>query len=424
MALRRIGDDVWMGTEGHGPFVSADGGVSAQPASAAAMLAPYLTDVARDAGGTVYLATGGSGVFRSADGGLTWTAAWTGSAHPLVDDVAAGDAGQVWAAAWRGLHASTDGGDSWEVAGFDDARVRGVRILASGNLLAVADGESQLPAIHRSTDAGASWSEVWSSPTAFQLPAFAVTDDGTLLAAGMSLLGSVLVRSTDGGATWQESTVGTGSVTALAAGVGGAAWAAGGDNVVRRSTDHGVTWDPLPAGGWPTGTVGSLRDLALGPDGLLIVATGGVFRSTDLGDTWSAFDEGLPAGGVTFVEPTGAGLFAGTGDSGLFRLSGPTGVDVGPPGVALPSLRLAPNPFRQTVRVSWDLPRPASVRVRVHDARGRRVTELAAGRRPAGRGSLSWNGTAGDGSPVPPGVYFVRWEADGRSAGAKVVRVR
>jgi hypothetical protein len=214
-------------------------------------------------------------------------------------------------------------------------------------------------------------------------------------------------------------------VEALAAGSGGLAWAALGDNVLHRSTDHGVTWAALPNGGWPTGTVGSVTALEETPEGLLLVGTGDVYRSGDLGDTWEPFGSGIPAGAsVSVVRSTPSGTFAGTQVSGLFRFSGATSSPVATLDAAAFRLGVAPNPFRSATRVSWDLAQPAVVRVFVHDVRGRRVAEISPGFRPAGPGSVTWDGTTRDGRVAAPGTYFVRWEAGDRSAAAKALRIR
>ena len=62
-----------------------------------------------------------------------------------------------------------------------------------------------------------------------------------------------------------------------------------------------------------------------------------------------------------------------------------------------------PNPTRGSIRMSFDLPEAASVRVSVHDALGREVAVLAEGARPAGRHEATL--AAGR---LAAGVYVVR----------------
>jgi photosystem II stability/assembly factor-like uncharacterized protein len=422
--LHRAGADLWIAATGHGVFLSSDDGASAATASSAEMHTPGLSDLA-GAAGPLYLGSIGAGVFRSTDGGATWSPSSTGLGNLHVAAVAAAAPGRAWAAAWPGLFATTDAGISWALAAFAARRTHEIITLPGDILIASVENTQQQPTLQRSTDAGATWTEVWSSPFVFRLETSAVTSDGTVLVGGMSVFGGLLLRSTDGGTTWSEVQLGSTGIEALAAGPDGLAWAAAASNIVHRSTDHGAAWSALPNGGWPTGTVGSVASLARAPEGLFLVGSGDPYRSTDDGDTWSELRDGLPADAVvSFVGSAAPGVFAGTSSSGMFHLGTATDVAAGAPRDAAPLLTVAPNPFRALTRVSWELPRPSFVRVLVHDVRGRRVAELSPGFQAAGPGALTWNGTVAGGDRVAPGTYFVRWEADGRSAVTKVLRLR
>ncbi len=71
-----------------------------------------------------------------------------------------------------------------------------------------------------------------------------------------------------------------------------------------------------------------------------------------------------------------------------------------------------PNPFNPTTRVSFDLPRPGSFTLRVHDLRGRAVRTLAEGVAPAGTHTAAWNGRDDSGRELPSGTYVIRLEAE------------
>jgi hypothetical protein len=81
--------------------------------------------------------------------------------------------------------------------------------------------------------------------------------------------------------------------------------------------------------------------------------------------------------------------------------------------IAAPPSRLqmtaGPNPVRSRTVMSYALPRSGDMSLIVYDAAGRPVQTLAAGRRPAGRYSATW-----DAAGVPAGIYFCTLEA-GRS---------
>jgi hypothetical protein len=91
---------------------------------------------------------------------------------------------------------------------------------------------------------------------------------------------------------------------------------------------------------------------------------------------------------------------------------------------ASPELRAAPNPFAQATNLSFVLPRPGPAAVRIYDASGRVVRTLSTGPRPAGAGSVNWNGTDGSGRSVPTGIYFARLEITGVCPAGRPARTR
>jgi hypothetical protein len=94
---------------------------------------------------------------------------------------------------------------------------------------------------------------------------------------------------------------------------------------------------------------------------------------------------------------------------------------VGDPVSALRLAPAAPNPFRSRTTLRWSLPQAGEVRLRVHDVAGRIIRTLQNGRLPAGEHSVVWDQRDDGGHRVSPGLYFVRFEASGRSLGQKVI---
>jgi len=91
------------------------------------------------------------------------------------------------------------------------------------------------------------------------------------------------------------------------------------------------------------------------------------------------------------------------------------------PMLALRLAPAAPNPFRVRTTLRWSLPTAGEVRLRVHDVAGRAIRTLQRGRQDAGEHSAVWDQRDDAGHRVPPGLYFVRFEAAGRSLGEKVI---
>jgi len=222
-----------------------------------------------------------------------------------------------------------------------------------------ADGD-----VFRSGDGGTTWGESLSIYRAIQSvavsPGFAA--DRTVFAVDG---GSRLLRSTDGGGTWEP-------VTRIADDVGGASdevvwlsispaypadptlWATA-VGAAYRSTDGGLTWEPFDPGveltrearlvpnpnypadpalkvvdylavEWsplPQGLLHRPTFLAASGATLLLGTSRGLYRSPDGGATWSEADAGLPRasmGGALAVAPDGTLYAPGTGDPRLFRL--------------------------------------------------------------------------------------------------------
>jgi len=75
-------------------------------------------------------------------------------------------------------------------------------------------------------------------------------------------------------------------------------------------------------------------------------------------------------------------------------------------------------------RIVFGLPSSSQVNLDVYDVSGRLVETLVSGRRAEGYHTIDWNGEGVSGSPVSPGVYFVRLDSDGGRKTAKVILAR
>lgn len=101
--------------------------------------------------------------------------------------------------------------------------------------------------------------------------------------------------------------------------------------------------------------------------------------------------------------------------------------NVGVPGPSPPrSVALhagAPNPFRGSTGIRFDLGREDRVTLRIYDLRGRRVRTLIDGFRPAGSNPITWDGRDDQGRSVSAGVYVCQLDAGSVSASRKLVRI-
>jgi flagellar hook assembly protein FlgD len=84
----------------------------------------------------------------------------------------------------------------------------------------------------------------------------------------------------------------------------------------------------------------------------------------------------------------------------------------------------APNPFRESTTISYQLAERQRVTIAIYDLLGRRVQTLVDGPRAAGVHQTTWRATGSDGQALASGVYFCRMEAGAHTSTRKLVLVR
>lgn len=109
-------------------------------------------------------------------------------------------------------------------------------------------------------------------------------------------------------------------------------------------------------------------------------------------------------GGIVFVR-AGSGLAEARAVPATFGLETPR-----------------PSLFSRTVDFGFSLSRAGAVNLAVYDATGARVRLLLKGQAESGLHRLTWDGKDEQRRPVASGAYFCRLEADGRRAGASLLK--
>jgi hypothetical protein len=202
--------------------------------------------------------TDGWGVKRSLDAGRTWQTMTTDPrvAHSTAVAVDPSDSGVLYVGSASGVFVSRDGGAAWELRGegMSDVRVFALAVNPRSPHTVYAGGFGGR--FHRSTDRGATWTETRIGSEVYRITSL-VVDAGdssvpaldnrpTALYAGTS--GAGLFRSDDGGATWRR-------------------WRVSGTRRVRdrpdRVSQHGLRQDPR----WRVPQPGPGRELGPGGPG-------------------------------------------------------------------------------------------------------------------------------------------------------------
>ena len=262
----------------------------------------------------LFAGTLGKGIFRSENGGDTWQATNTGLTNTVVQALAVHPTrpGVLYAGvAYGGVFNSRDSGISWTPTGLTDTDIRALAIDPSNPITIYAGTYS---GVLKSSNSGDDWLQ--TSLTGIFVPALAVDPVGIIYAGKW---GGGVVKSLNTGKTWVSTGLSTGQMTTLAIDpLDPNTIYAGAINGVFKSTNGGTDWPAFNTGLTNT----NVHALAVDPleSSTIYAGTGsGVFKSIS-GGTWST--SGLTSNIVhsLAIDPhTPSTLYAGTETNGIFR---------------------------------------------------------------------------------------------------------
>jgi len=364
------------GTLGSGVLKSTDGGASWQSANGALPTA-YIPALAIDPAtpSTIFAGTD-AGVFKSTDGGQNWIAANVGllaapqvTVNALVIDPRL--PATVYAATSGGAFKTTDGAAHWtRMNAGPSIPTPGLiaidPVSPSTVYLGVNDDFGYADGIIKSTDAGASWKRIYTTPvenfydvvegyfTVF-LSVTALVIDPLLPSRLYLIVDGGLVRSFDGGASWSHiMSVPEGGISSLAVDPASSTTLYAGtySGSIFRTTDAGDHWalamdSPLHSLG-----VNAFATTASAPATVYAGSGSGIFQSLDRGLSWTRLTTGVRTTRVSplAVDPTSpstiysayddvAGAFTKTTDGGAHWSDSSLGV----PGQTVNSLVIDPS---------------------------------------------------------------------------------
>jgi len=192
------------------------------------------------------------------------------------------------------------------------------------------------------------------------------------------------------------------------------------DGGVFRSSDNGNTWVQVNSGFWegppddPSLALGCLGKNSIG-DVFLAASTfnkpAGIYRSTNNGDYWDDFGSfGLV---WSLVHNSSDDIFAGTPNNGVYRMDAvyldvEEGINT-PSGFALS--QNYPNPFNPSTRIEFELSRRSEVEVIIFNVLGQEVRTLVKRELSKGFHVIEWDGRDDAGNAVCSGVYHCRLKA-------------
>lgn len=459
-------------------------------------MAANLVDIYFNDANTGYaVSSKNKAIIKTIDGGATWTL--TGGTtisynwqNKLVSSNGIGNGfyyfppnfqspyrkNLVYIAQGNKIFRSYDRGETWtQIATISlGSRAHSFYVSPLDTNLMVASMDASGGRIMRSTNHGATWTQTWTGNlTSYGMPLEMDPNNPNNMVLGPD--NSVLLKSTDFGATWNNLTAqGFVSPCDITINHGNSLLMYLGDSSpskLWKSTDGGVTWTTK-------NNVGSSEIPMIGISQLdttivfhTVWSGGSVYRSTNIGENFSVvsatgsswgcdiakddptaflFHTYSSSGAITlnagasFTSVGGIGsanagilylekgevLAQGTG-SAVFKLaitynvsSSPiviTGITNGngsiPTEYAL--IQNYPNPFNPVTKIRYQLPENGAVKLTVYDIRGVEVSTIVNGVQNAGVYDIEF-----DGSGLSSGVYYYKLETNGFVETKKMMLVK
>ena len=175
---------------------------------------------------------------------------------------------------------------------------------------------------------------------------------------------------------------------------------------IYRSTDQGITWSQLLS---YINCYSLIRD-NLVPERLYATTSNGIYRSLDEGATWQLYNNTLPTNKLWDIakDPYSDTLYVAS-DSGVFQIYSQI-LSVRDGHEQLPNRFLLeqnyPNPFNPVTTIHYQLPTATFVSLEIFDLLGRKIATLVDDKNAPGKYEVKW-----DGSRNPSGIYFYGFRA-------------
>jgi len=219
-------------------------------------------------GSTIFAGTAPNGIIRSTDGGVSWERAINGLAERRVNDIAS-IGSSIFVATQEGIFRSTDNGGTWLLNAFGE---RSIQNLSADSTTLFCGGYL----IFRTTDQGENWQTVYNINTS------SVHTLGKNIFASAGSFSNKFIKSSDYGITWNPIEF-DGFNSILVMRQKGSYIFVGNGIGVFRSQDEGTTWQK-------TNFNSEANKMIIVGDWIFVSGDAGAYKSNDNGETWTKMD--------------------------------------------------------------------------------------------------------------------------------------
>jgi hypothetical protein len=194
---------------------------------------------------------------------------------------------------------------------------------------------------------------------------------------------------------------------------------------VFRSSDMGATWSDISSN-LPDAPINALAVDNNNQSVLYVGNDVGMYVSFNTGGSWEFLGEGLPivTVGDIKIHPTANFLVAGTHGRSMYKidLDMVTGIETDKENTPLKSFVLEqnyPNPFNPSTSIRYEIGRQQFVVLKVYDVLGEKIATLVNEEKPAGTYEINFNASA-----LTSGVYFYTLDAGSFIETKKMILLR
>jgi photosystem II stability/assembly factor-like uncharacterized protein len=363
---------IYLGTQKDGVYKSTNAGSSWSATGPGLNSEAIVYTIAIDpsAPDTVYAGTRspgstppwGGGVYKSTNGGGTWQAMNSGlgeewvysiAIHPTTPSI-------LYAATHSaGVYKSSNGGSSWTEAnnGIDDLATRAL-VINPNFTHTVYVGTWHGDSIYKTTDDGANWSQMNTGLNGAKIFSL-ILDPAVPQTLYAATYHTGVFKTTNGGTSWSSAGLGADFVYRIAKhdGLNAPLIAGTAGDGLYQSIDSASSWSSSDAGLKASSVTSWLIDPVSPSTVYTSVYGGGVFKSTNNGETWVEANSGLEDKFVHALAMTSSTvLLAGTDRSGVYiSIDGGatwTASNSGMPAALIPFGALGP-PFNHFEDAEW-----------------------------------------------------------------------